>query len=206
MTERERVIRAIECCLKNDHSQCGYESTLNHVTGETCMTKLLRDVLEVLENIEPYIPDEPCLNRGNFVRVGDILDCFKDLNLEKEANFHAVMLMEWAMQKRSRTVDEVRQMLVVPTEDKPRVMTLEELRGIADANLGIWPYDTPPYLSMETESSFNWVETQWVAWRDIARMIRSQHITYTAENYGRAWRVWSKQPTLMLREEAPWNA
>ena len=50
MTERERVIRAIECCLKNDHNQCGYESTLNHVTGETCMTKLLQDVLGLLRN------------------------------------------------------------------------------------------------------------------------------------------------------------
>lgn len=50
MTDREKAIKALECCLRgncNKHKDCAYSF------ADDCMGKLLGDVLELLKEQEP---------------------------------------------------------------------------------------------------------------------------------------------------------
>ena len=56
---------------------------------------------------EPYISKETRLNRDEYCRVGDVLDCFDGMDMKADEVFHAVCLIEWAMSKRSVPLDQL---------------------------------------------------------------------------------------------------
>lgn len=53
MTEREKVIRGFECCLRNDHKKCPYYSA--DILDTTCYTRLHTDALALLKEQEPRV-------------------------------------------------------------------------------------------------------------------------------------------------------
>ena len=57
MTEREKVIKGLECCLANGHNNCPYESTDEGIDKVTCCTTyLMQDALALLKAQEPVKP------------------------------------------------------------------------------------------------------------------------------------------------------
>lgn len=91
---------------------------------------------------------------------------------------------------------------------KPRVMTLEDLRAIYDTNEEhIWPYDTPPYLYFETrpnqEAPSSW--HGWLAWREIKWMLEDGYFHCNRDDYGKTWRCWTSRPDEKRRAETPWE-
>ena len=69
---------------------------------------------------EPYISKETRLNRDEYCRVGDVLDCFDGMDMKVDEVFHAVCLIEWAMSKRSVPLDQLLK------EQEARIRELEE--------------------------------------------------------------------------------
>ncbi len=57
------------------------------------------------------------LDKNSFVRIKDVLDCFEGIDMKKDVNYHAVMLIEWALSKRALSKSEVRRLLDTSDED-----------------------------------------------------------------------------------------
>lgn len=55
MNKIDKVIKGLECCLKNDHKTCGYKSEDKGLTATPCTTFLMRDALERLKAQEPRV-------------------------------------------------------------------------------------------------------------------------------------------------------
>jgi len=56
MSDREKIIKGLECCLANDHKKCPYKSTdegINKVTP--CTTYLMEDTLAVVKAQKPRV-------------------------------------------------------------------------------------------------------------------------------------------------------
>lgn len=102
----------------------------------------------------------------------------------------------------SHCVDSMlRDALALLKAQEPRVMTLGDLRDIGS----VWELNTPPYLWMDINPSYRWARGFWVAWREIYDMIDGLHPTYDADNYGKVWRCWDKEPTNAQREKVKWE-
>lgn len=52
MNKIDKVIKGLECCLKNDHKTCGYKSEDEGITATPCTTFLMRDALERLKALQ----------------------------------------------------------------------------------------------------------------------------------------------------------
>jgi len=50
MIDREKVIKALECCLRNDHKKCPYYSA--DILDTTCYTRLHTDAITLLKEQE----------------------------------------------------------------------------------------------------------------------------------------------------------
>ena len=114
MPDREKVIKGIhqhcEGSLFDRCGECPYYDLVFGSWGEnkfTCRDELLSDALELLKEQEPYISKETRLNRDEYCRVGDVLDCFDGMDMKADEVFHAVCLIEWAMSKRSVPLDQL---------------------------------------------------------------------------------------------------
>ena len=56
MTDREKVIKGLECCLANGHNNCPYKSTDEGIDKVTsCTTYLMKDALALLKAQEPRV-------------------------------------------------------------------------------------------------------------------------------------------------------
>lgn len=90
----------------NRLSKTGYTlETILDVIKETTYTQ--DDIDEALNN----------LDKNSFVRIKDVLDCFEGIDMRKDVNYHAVILIEWALSKRSLSKSEVRRLLDTSDED-----------------------------------------------------------------------------------------
>lgn len=90
----------------NKLSKTGYTlETILDVIKETTYTQ--DDIDEALNN----------LDKNSFVRIKDVLDCFEGIDMRKDVNYHAVMLIEWAFSKRALSKSEVRRLLDTSDED-----------------------------------------------------------------------------------------
>lgn len=90
----------------NKLSKTGYTlETILDVIKETTYTQ--DDIDEALNN----------LDKNSFVRIKDVLDCFEGIDMKKDVNYHAVMLIEWALSKRALSKSEVRRLLDTSDED-----------------------------------------------------------------------------------------
>ncbi len=94
----------------------------------------------------------------------------------------------------------VNELIALLKAQEPRVMTLDDLRGIGS----VWELNTPPYLWVEIPL-YGWTRGFWVAWREIYDMINGSPAPYDANNYCKAWRYWTSRPTDAQREAIPWN-
>lgn len=84
---------------------------------------------------------------------------------------------------------------------EPRVLTLEELRGVGR----VWKNSAPPFLWLDKNRSIYNSIGFWCPWRDIYEMIHGRHDKYTDENYGSEWRCWNLQPTVEQTRDTPWE-
>lgn len=91
--------------------------------------------------------------------------------------------------------------LALLKEQEPRVMTLEELRGVGR----VWKNSAPPFLWLDKNRSIYNSIGFWCPWRDIYEMIHGRHDKYTDENYGSEWRCWNLQPTVEQTRDTPWE-
>ena len=90
----------------NRLSKTGYTlETILDVIKETTYTQ--DDIDEALNN----------LDKNSFVRIKDVLDCFEEVDMTNDVNFHAVILIEWALSKRALSKEEVRRLLDTSDED-----------------------------------------------------------------------------------------
>lgn len=56
MTDREKLIKGLECCLANAHNKCSYKSTDEGIDKVTpCTTYLMQDALALLKAQEPRV-------------------------------------------------------------------------------------------------------------------------------------------------------
>lgn len=108
MNEREDTIERIERVLNLAHKN-SITVTIPRLTAER--------VVSMLKEQEPYISKETRLNRDEYCRVGDVLDCFDGMDMKADEVFHAVCLIEWAMSKRSVPLDQ----LLEDQEAKPMI-------------------------------------------------------------------------------------
>lgn len=106
MADQETVMQWLETCANGCEDGCPYEYK-NLVYKVECKADLMSDALELLKEQEPYSSTETRLNRDEYCRVGDVLDCFDGMDLKAEEVFHAVNLIEWAMSKRSIPLQEL---------------------------------------------------------------------------------------------------
>lgn len=51
--------------------------------------------------------DESEIKRGEYVKVGDLIDCLKEVTMPEEAAFYLENLLEWAIGKRSISESEI---------------------------------------------------------------------------------------------------
>lgn len=57
MTDREKVIKGLECCIANGHNNCPYKSTDKGIDKVTsCTTYLMKDAIAMLKEQEPVKP------------------------------------------------------------------------------------------------------------------------------------------------------
>lgn len=87
---------------------------------------------------------------------------------------------------------------------QPRVMTLEEIRVIYHRREDhVWPFDTPPYLWVETNGR---TVSYWMSWNNVVACLEGQFPKYDPDDYGKTWRLLTARPTNEQREAEPWNA
>ena len=84
----------------------------------------------------------------------------------------------------------------------PFVMTLEEIRDIYDYREDhVWPFDTPPYLWVETNGR---TVPYWMSWNNVIACLEGQFPKYDPDDYGKSWRLWTSRPNEKERDETPW--
>lgn len=80
------------------------------VRGRGVVYRTIMDALELLKSqciYDPQYETNVNLNHDDYVRVGDVLDCFTGMDLNDDAVFHGVCLLKWAMSKRSISKKEL---------------------------------------------------------------------------------------------------
>ena len=86
---------------------------------------------------------------------------------------------------------------------EPRVMTLEDIRVIYHRRENhVWPFDTPPYLWVETNGR---TVPYWMSWNNVIACQEGRFPRYDPDDYGKSWRCWTSCPTDAQREAEPWN-
>ena len=91
-------------------------------------------------------------------------------------------------------------------EQEPRVLTLEELDIIYNAEkTHVWPFNRPPYLWMTINPDVRLTSGYWICWRDIMYSLENNNPFYVRENYGKAWKIWTARPTDEQREAVKWD-
>ena len=86
---------------------------------------------------------------------------------------------------------------------EPRVMTLEDIRVIYHRREDhVWPFDTPPYLWVETNGR---TVPYWMSWNNVIACQEGQFPKYDPDDYGKSWRCWTSRPTDAQREATPWE-
>lgn len=108
MTDSYKTIDGFEYWIKNE------ENGVCHIPLNLC-----EKIMKLLKEKEPYISKETRLNRDEYCRVGDVLDCFDGMSMKADEVFHAVCLIEWAMSKRSVPLDQLlkdQEVMVKPTK------------------------------------------------------------------------------------------
>lgn len=101
-TDKNSLIDRLE-----DAAEWAHESG---VRGRGVVYRTIMDALELLKSqciYDPQYETNVNLNHDDYVRVGDVLDCFTGMDLNDDAVFHGVCLLQWAMSKRSITKEKL---------------------------------------------------------------------------------------------------
>lgn len=103
MIDRKKVIKGLETCYcpPAKCEDCPYYDLEDEQKCNDCNDTLCLDALALLKEQEPYKSEKTHLNRDEYCRVGDVLDCFDGMDMKADEVFHAICLIEWAMGKRS---------------------------------------------------------------------------------------------------------
>ena len=73
------------------------------------------------------------------------------------------------------------------------VMTLEDIRIIYHRREDhVWPFDTPPYLWVETNGR---TAPYWMSWNNVIACLKGQFPKYDPDDYGKTWCLWTSRPT-----------
>lgn len=129
----EKVTRGVKsCALSLSCSQCPF----HNYNGMSCRDGLLKETNQFFDNIKEHISklfdpensdrntDEreelitalrcitsehlaSSLKREDYVKVGDLIDCLKEVTMPEEAAFYLENLLEWAIGKRSISKFEI---------------------------------------------------------------------------------------------------
>lgn len=102
-----------------------------------------------------------------------------------------------------RVAEWVDEALVVLKVQQPRVMTLEDIRVIYHRREDhVWPFDTPPYLWVDTNSN---TAHYWMSWSNVVDCLEERFPKYDPDYYGKTWRCWTTKPDEKVRAETPWE-
>jgi hypothetical protein len=93
MNDREKVIKEFAHLL--NAAKGNYQDFVDLTVDDG------EEILSLLKKKEPYKSEETHLNRDEYCRVGDVLDCFDGMDMKADEVFHAVCMIEWVMGKRS---------------------------------------------------------------------------------------------------------
>ena len=93
---RDEVIRGLECCAAGCVNSCPYADEPAH-----CTDYLAQDALELLKDGEHPDFSGSLLNRDDYVRIGDVMDCLSEVFIPRDDLIHIEGLIEWAMGKRA---------------------------------------------------------------------------------------------------------
>lgn len=103
-------------------------------------------------------------------------------------------------------VERDQEALELLKEQKARVLTLEELDIIYNAEkTHVWPFNRPPYLWMTINPDVRLTAGYWICWRDIMYSLKNSNPFYVRENYGKAWTIWTKEPTDEQKKAVKWD-
>ncbi len=110
MPEQEKLAKTIEGLKElqsHFRAMAGISSSRQGRANHIESARTIEDAIAVLKDFEHISFEGTFLNREDYVNIGDIIDCLSGLAWEKDAAFHVVGLIEWAMGKRAITRDEI---------------------------------------------------------------------------------------------------
>ena len=157
-------------------------------------------LIQKLQKACPYDPQYVTnvnLNHDDYVRVGDVLDCFSGMDLNDDAVFHGLSLVEWAMSRRSVPKEKLSK------KQKPRVLTLEEVKHARDEP-AYWFEDSEGYMTSSL-SVFYEQNRHSISFTTEDKEGYLEGYTYPNTQYGKTWRCWSSKPTEEQRKAVKWD-
>ena len=96
---------------------------------------------------------------------------------------------------------------VEPKQQEAKALSLEELDEIYQKqDSHVWPFDTPPYMWITVNPDVRLSQGDWICWRDIVSCLENRSSFYIKENYGKAWLLWTRQPTSEQVRAVKWVA
>ena len=110
MPDQEKLAKTIEGLKElrsHFRAMAGISSSRQERANHIESARTIEDAIAVLKDFEHISFEGTFLNREDYVNIGDIIDCLSGLAWEKDAAFHVVGLIEWAMGKRAITRDEI---------------------------------------------------------------------------------------------------
>lgn len=194
--KREKVLRGL-ACLSNPFVQDADERDCEHCSYDSasCFLDITSDALSLLKAQEPIDSAVFELNPDDYVRIGDILECFDGMDVSDDAVFHAVGLIQWAFGKRNITKEELKNELI--KEQVPHVMTPEEVEKVGQGDI-IWEElrcNNECIPLMRERNDFYFPHKAYLHLGEII----------DCDDYGRNYRCWTSRPTDAQREAVKWE-
>ncbi|MBQ3955238.1 MAG: hypothetical protein II680_05060 [Clostridia bacterium] len=145
MTELEKVIAGLECCVLRDPDDkhrcdvCPYNpSKYDEISNSPCVNGLKAQALALLKERGPKVKpqfDDDALDRNAYIKVGDLIDCMTELSMPEDAAFHLTGAIEWACGKRAVALPKEQEARVVTTADFENNPNLDD---IGSGHLNVW--------------------------------------------------------------------
>ena len=201
MTEREKVIKGLECCnAPNDHEHCPYDGEEHY---NICTHKLLTDAIALLKAQEPATVEPKRIDLADETKawldkmdaveaLSNIANICMDWDGYRTANGLGGLINEiWAYARYCANR--------LFKAHEPRVMTLEEVKAL--------PSETDVWL--DEFCSIVVAATISCTLYGNAYFYGIEHADYGVDykliDYGKEWRCWTSRPTEEQREAVKWD-
>lgn len=202
MTDQEKRAKTIEGLKElrsHFRAMAGISSSRQGRANHIESARTIEDAIAVLKDFEHISFEGTSLNREDYVNIGDIIDCLSGLAWEKDAAFHVVGLIEWAMGKRALSRDTLLKV------QEPRVMCAAEVAACSKGTV-LWVEEAQGVVwnlfPLEIEISSTHPDTGtdylfFITYHDIRK--------FECSEYNQTWRCWTSRPTDAQREATPWG-